>query len=79
MELNRKAIHTILRALKIAKEITQIEFSKNQVSCRVNSPEMTKEYLSKRSVLIDSMDDFEKMIELFEVLRSRHSYEDGEE
>lgn len=79
MELNKKAMHTILRALKIAKEITQIEFSKNQVSCRVNSPEMTEEYLSKQSVLIDSMDDFEKMIEQFEVLQSRQSYDISDE
>ncbi len=79
MELNKKAIHTILRALKIAKEITQIEFSKNQVSWRVNPPEMTEEYLSKQSVLIDSMDDFEKMIEQVEVLQSRQSYDISDE
>lgn len=71
MDLNLRTIKTLTKALQIAKESTQIAFSRNQLECRINGPIKTEEYLEKQSVLIDSLEEYETLIEQFQELETR--------
>lgn len=70
--MNLKTIKIVLDALHIAKEHAQIAFSSNQLDCRINKPDMPDEYLARQSIIIDSIDDYEQTIGLFETLRERN-------
>ncbi len=79
MDLNIKTIKTIMKALVIAKESTQIAFSTNQLDCRIKNPEMAGDYLEQQSILIDSIDDYEKLLDQMRELLSRQDYDLKEE
>lgn len=75
MEPNLKTIKTLLKALHIAKESTQIAFSKNQLECRISGPSKTEEYLEKQTDLIDSLEEYEALIDQFQELETRQRNE----
>lgn len=79
MELNKKTIKTILKALVIAKESTQIAFSSNQLHERINCQTDTDKYMETQSQLIDSIDNYEKLIGDFRELDTRQDYKLSEE
>lgn len=75
MNLNLNTLKTLIKALQIAKESTQIAFSTNQLECRIHGPSKTEEYLEKQSVLIDSLDEYEKLIDQLQELETRQRHE----
>jgi len=75
MDLNIKTINTLMKALQIAKESTQIAFSTNQLDCRIRNPKMAGNYLEQQSILIDAIDDYERLIDQMQELRTRQGYE----
>jgi hypothetical protein len=81
MELNKKTIKTIINALQIAKEVTQISYSDNQLKCRLSSPGSSNDpfFLENQSNMICSIDEYEKLIDDFRELNSRQDYPTSDE
>lgn len=79
MELNKKTIKTVIKALVIAKESTQIAFSTNQLHERINCQTNTDRYMETQAQLIDSIDDYEKLIGDFRELAKRQDYQQDDE
>jgi len=81
MEMNKKTIKTIINALQIAKEVTQISYSENQLKCRLTSPGSSNDpfFLENQTDMIDSIEDYEKLIGDFRELATRQDYSISDE
>lgn len=81
MELNKKTINTIINALVIAKETTQIAYSKKQLDCRLTAPGFANDpmFLENQTNMISTIDDYDKLINDFRELNSRQGYPTSEE
>lgn len=81
MELNKKTIKTIINALQIAKEVTQISYSENQLKCRLTSPGSSNDpfFLENQTDMIESIEDYQRVLNVFQELATRQDYSLSEE
>lgn len=81
MELNKKTIKAIINALVIAKETTQIAYSKQQLNCRLASPGSSLDpfFLENQTNMVSTIDEYDKLINDFRELNSRQDYPTSDE
>ncbi len=81
MELNKKTIKNIVRALRIAKHTVTIEYSKAEFRANIIGPPggLLSPYLEVQTSMIDLIDEFEKLERDFQELANRQNINNGEE
>lgn len=81
MELNKKTLKTVINALVIAKEATQIAYSKQQLNSRLASVGSALDpfFLENQTNMIESIDDYDKVLLDFRELASRQDYPTSDE
>ncbi len=80
MELNKRTIVTVLKAIKIAKHTVTMEFSKSELQISLKGIENTGKipFLESQVSMIDMIDEFEKLERNFQELANRQNYQQDE-
>lgn len=73
MELNKRTITVVINALKIARDTSQIAFSKNLLNTRIPGACPNPVILENQAILIDSLEEYEKLINDFQELLTRQN------
>ena len=73
MELNRRTLKTLINALQIAKETTNIAYSQNLLTSKLGGVPSVPVVLETQAILIDSLDEYEKLIDDFTELLTRQT------
>lgn len=71
MELNIRTITILINALKIAKEISQITYSEKILNTLVPGSQPNRVFLKNQTVLIESLEEYEKLIDDFRGLLTK--------
>lgn len=71
MELNIRTITILINALKIAKEISQITYSEKILNTLVPGSQPNRVFLKNQTVLIESLEEYEKLIDDFRELLTK--------
>jgi len=79
MELNKRTIVTILKAIKIAKHTVTMEFSKSELQISLKGLENTGKmsFLESQVSMIDMIDELEKLERDFQELSNRQHDHNG--
>lgn len=73
MELNKRTLKTLIGALQIAKETTTIAYSKNLLNSKLGITPAVPVFLETQATLIDSLEEYEKLINDFQELLTRQN------
>lgn len=76
MELNKRTLKILIGALQIAKETTSIAYSKNLLNSKLGINPAVPVFLETQATLIDSLEEYEKLINDFQELLSRQNDQD---
>lgn len=70
MELNKKTINTVMKALRIAKHTVTMEYSKTEFRANIVGPPngLLFPYLELQTSMIDIIEEFEKLEKDFQLL-----------
>lgn len=79
IEFNLKTIQALINALVIASATTQQRYSQDQINARLSINEQAGPvYLESQATLIDTIEEYEKLLSQFRELETRARIELGE-
>ncbi len=79
VELNLRTIQALIKALSIASAVTEEKWKKDRDNAKFVKGQEVPVYLANQATLIDSIEEYHKLLDEFQILESRLLEELGEE